>query len=116
MRHSDSPFELTLLDIAGNARDALPDGGTFRLAAARDDITRSLALTLSDDGPGIPESIRASVFTPFFTTKPKGEGTGLGLSVVRDIVVDAGGGISIECPPTGGTQVQIALPLTSAAA
>lgn len=51
MRHSDSPFELTLLDIAGNARDALPDGGTFRLAAARDDITRSLALTLSDDGP-----------------------------------------------------------------
>lgn len=108
-------FELTVLNIAGNARDALPEGGSFRLIAARNDATNSLTLTLSDNGPGIPESIRASVFTPFFTTKPKGEGTGLGLSVVRDIVVDAGGGIRIECPPTGGTSVVVTLPLASAA-
>lgn len=108
-------FELTILNIAGNARDALPEGGTFRLAASRDDKSRLLTLTLSDNGPGIPESIRANVFTPFFTTKPKGEGTGLGLSVARDIVVDAGGEIRIECPPAGGTIVQLMLPLASPA-
>lgn len=106
-------FELTILSIAGNARDALRDAGTFRLVASRDDMSGRIALTLSDNGPGIPESIRDSVFTPFFTTKPKGEGTGLGLSVVRDIVVDAGGDIDIECPPSGGTTVRIALPLAS---
>lgn len=108
-------FELTILNIAGNSRDALPEGGTFQLAASRDDTTNLLTLNLSDNGPGIPESIRTSVFTPFFTTKPKGEGTGLGLSVVRDIVVDAGGEIRIECPPAGGTSVQITLPLASSA-
>lgn len=108
-------FELTILNLAGNARDALPEGGTFRIAASLDDKTNSLALILSDNGPGIPEAIRANVFTPFFTTKPKGEGTGLGLSVARDIVMDAGGEISIECPPAGGTSVQITLPLAPAA-
>lgn len=106
-------FELTILNLAGNARDALPEGGTFRIAASLDDKTNSLALILSDNGPGIPEAIRANVFTPFFTTKPKGEGTGLGLSVARDIVMDAGGEISIECPPAGGTTVKITLPLAS---
>lgn len=108
-------FELTILNLAGNARDALPEGGTFRIAASLDDKTNSLALILSDNGPGIPEAIRANVFTPFFTTKPKGEGTGLGLSVTRDIVMDAGGEISIECPSAGGTSVQITLPLAPAA-
>jgi len=108
-------FELTILNLAGNTRDALPEGGTFRIAASPDNKTNSLTLTLSDNGPGIPESVRTSVFTPFFTTKPKGEGTGLGLSVARDIVMDAGGEISIECPPAGGTSVQITLPLAPAA-
>ena len=108
-------FELTILNIAGNSRDALPGRGTFRLVALRDDAAGLFRLVLSDDGPGIPEPIRTSVFTPFFTTKPKGEGTGLGLSVVRDIVVEAGGDIAIECPPAGGTSVRIALPLASIA-
>ncbi|MGX5731397.1 sensor histidine kinase [Pseudoxanthomonas beigongshangi] len=106
-------FELTILNIAGNARDALPESCTFRIAASLDDRASLLTLTLSDNGPGIPESMRSSVFTPFFTTKPKGEGTGLGLSVARDIVVDAGGEIRIECPPAGGTSVHITLPLVS---
>lgn len=108
-------FELTILNIAGNSRDALPGKGTFRLVALRDDAAGLFRLVLSDDGPGIPEPIRTSVFMPFFTTKPKGEGTGLGLSVVRDIVVEAGGDISVECPPAGGTSVGIALPLASIA-
>lgn len=108
-------FELMILNVAGNARDVLPDSGTFRLAASLADAGERLALTLSDDGPGMPESVRAQVFTPFFTTKPKGEGTGLGLSVVRDIVADVGGSIRIDCPPTGGTSVHITLPLASPA-
>lgn len=106
-------FELMILNLASNARDALPDGGSFRITASRNDTPHLLTLTLSDNGPGIPESIQASVFTPFFTTKPKGEGTGLGLSLARDIVVDAGGEIGIECPPEGGTSVHITLPLVS---
>lgn len=52
----------------------------------RPDQPNSLTLTLSDNGPGIPESVRASVFTPFFTTKPEGERAGLGLSVAREIM------------------------------
>ena len=67
-------------------------------------------LAISDDGPGMPESVRARAFEPFFTTKPKGVGTGLGLPVVRDIVLEAGGEIRIECPPEGGTSVYIVLP------
>ena len=114
--HMDkSNFELTILNIAGNARDALPEGGTFNLTASRDDKTHLLTLTLSDNGPGIPESMRGDVFTPFFTTKPKGEGTGLGLSMARDIVMAAGGEIGIECPSAGGTIVQLTLPLASPA-
>lgn len=104
-------FELTILNIAGNSRDALPGNGTFRLAVSREDTTGTLTLTLSDNGPGIPEPVRTRIFTPFFTTKSSGEGTGLGLSVVRDIVVEAGGEIGIQCPPAGGTSIQITLPL-----
>ncbi len=107
-------FELMVLNIAGNARDALPETGTLRIAAAHD--AGSLLLTLADDGPGMPESVQARAFDPFFTTKPSGEGTGLGLSVVRDMVAKAGGGIGIECPATGGTTVRISLPVAPCAA
>lgn len=114
IRMDKGNFELTILNIAGNAKDALVEGGVFSLGAARDEAAGVLILTLSDNGPGIAESIRDRVFTPFFTTKPKGEGTGLGLSVVRDVVVEAGGEIGIECPAEGGTVVEIRIPLVSA--
>ena len=109
-------FELMVLNIAGNARDALPETGSFRIAAAHDAGLGSLLLTLADDGPGMPESVRARAFDPFFTTKPSGEGTGLGLSVVRDMVAKAGGGIGIECPAAGGTTVRISLPVAPSVA
>lgn len=112
--HMDkSHFELMVLNIAGNAKDALGDEGRFRISVAQADGGRTIALTLSDDGPGMPESVRARAFEHFFTTKPKGLGTGLGLPVVRDIVLEAGGEIRIECPPEGGTSVYIALPVAS---
>ncbi len=113
IRMDRGDFELTILNIAGNAKDALDERGTFRLTASRDDTAGTVVLTWSDDGPGIPESVRDRVFTPFFTTKPLGEGTGLGLSVVQDIVLVAGGQIGIECPPEGGTSVRIVLPLAT---
>ncbi|MCR6699750.1 MAG: ATP-binding protein [Dokdonella sp.] len=94
-------FELMVLNIAGNARDAIVDEGTFRIDVAPDDTGRAMVLTLSDDGPGMPASVRARAFEHFFTTKPKGVGTGLGLPVVRDIVLEAGGEIRIDCPPEG---------------
>lgn len=117
VRMDRGSFELAVLNIAGNARDALAaaGAGTFRIAVTRDAAGGSLVLDLSDDGPGIPEPIRHRVFTPFFTTKPRGEGTGLGLSVVRDVIAGAGGDIAIECPPSGGTTVRIVLPLASQA-
>lgn len=107
-------FELMVLNIAGNARDAIVDEGTFRIDVAPDDTGRAMVLTLSDDGPGMPASVRARAFEHFFTTKPKGVGTGLGLPVVRDIVLEAGGEIRIECPPGGGTSVYVTLPLSAA--
>lgn len=106
-------FELTILNIAGNSRDALGETGTFRVAATRNAEEGTLSLVLSDDGPGMPEPVRARAFDPFFTTKPSGAGTGLGLSVARDMVAKVGGEIGIECPPGGGTTVRITLPLAS---
>ena len=67
--------------------------------------------SIADDGPGIPEEIRNTIFNPFFTTKEPGEGTGLGLSICYDIVVTKHRGtISVECPDGGGTVITIGLP------
>ncbi len=107
-------FELMLLNIAANARDAIAGtqagAGRFRIHAGRDHATQRLALSLSDNGGGMSETIRARAFDPFFTTKRNGEGTGLGLSVVRDMVIEAGGEIGLESDTTGAT-IRIALPL-----
>ena len=111
VRMDKSHFELLVLNIAGNAKDAFSDAGAFHQAVSRSDAADSLVLTLTDNGKGIPEAVKEHVFMPFFTTKPRGEGTGLGLSVVRDMVTEAGGEIRIECPATGGTAVLITLPL-----
>ncbi|WP_269791121.1 ATP-binding protein [Stenotrophomonas sp. Iso1] len=104
-------FELAILNIAGNSRDAMHETGTFRISASADSEATLLTLTLSDDGPGMSEAVLANAFDPFFTTKPSGEGTGLGLSVVRDIVAKAGGTTHLDCPSAGGTTTKIELPL-----
>lgn len=110
--HMDrNQFDLVILNIAGNSRDAIGEAGTLRISASGDSGTSLFTLTMSDDGPGMSELIQAHAFDPFFTTKPSGEGTGLGLSVARDIVTKAGGTINLECPPEGGTVTRIALPL-----
>jgi len=103
-------FGLVIINIAANARDAITDTGTFRIQAGRLDAAW-VCLDLTDDGKGMPEEVRTQAFEPFFTTKPSGMGTGLGLSVVRDMLLEAGGKIDLVGPPAQGTTVRILLPL-----
>lgn len=93
--------EQALLNLLLNAAYVTADGGALRVRLRRRDGLRGLAV--QDDGPGIPPEIRDRVLDPFFSTKPEGEGTGLGLSVTRSIADAHGGELTFEFPETGGT-------------
>ena len=109
-------LQQVLMNLIGNARQAIQErgsGGTIRLRTARSDAGRVL-LEVSDDGPGIPETILARIFDPFFTTKPAGIGTGLGLSIVLSVVREHGGRVSVSNRPEGGVVFSIELPVAPA--
>ncbi len=74
-------------------------------------LGKSVQITISDNGGGIPEHIKSKIFQPFFTTKPTGQGTGLGLSLSYDIVKAHGGKLSVESKDGEGTSFSILLPL-----
>ncbi|MET0556658.1 MAG: ATP-binding protein [Vicinamibacteria bacterium] len=93
-------------NLVGNALDAMPDGGTLRVAAAPQD--GGVSIEVSDTGPGLTDEQRTRLFTPYFTTK-KG-GTGLGLAIVQGIVSDHGGRIRVESEPGRGTTFTLLLP------
>lgn len=102
-------FELMVLNIAANADYAMPCGGIFAIGVAPDGAGH-VALEFSDSGAGMGMEVTKRVFDPFFTTKPAGEGTGLGLSVVRDMVARAGGTISVQSELGVGTTFKVLLP------
>lgn len=104
-------FELMILNIAANARDAMPEGGRFTVALALAHAPRMLHITLSDTGMGMSEDVRAKVFEPFYTTKPFGRGTGIGLSVVASMVEAAHGHINLSSAPGQGATFVIRLPV-----
>jgi PAS domain S-box-containing protein len=113
-------LELALVNIAVNARDAMPDGGTITLQA-RNVVLKPgsaagslagdfVALAVVDSGNGIPPELLARVFEPFFTTKPVGKGTGLGLSQVHGFANQSGGAVTLASEEGKGTAVTIYLP------
>jgi two-component system NtrC family sensor kinase len=107
---SANQLQQVVMNFAINAQQALGEaGGNVVVRTRKSDD--AVIIEVEDDGPGIPEEIRANIFEPFFTTKRAGEGTGLGLSVTYGIVKDHGGDLRIEDPPGGGTRFVVSLPL-----
>jgi two-component system NtrC family sensor kinase len=95
------PVGQALVNLLLNAGYVTPNGGEIRIRIRRRD--GFVGVAVEDDGPGIPEEIRDRVVDPFFSTKPEGQGTGLGLSVTRTIIDQHGGELTFEFPPDGGT-------------
>jgi signal transduction histidine kinase/CheY-like chemotaxis protein len=120
-------LETALLNIAANARDAMPNGGRFTVETGMRELDRGyvrehpdaepgryVAIVASDTGTGMPPEILRRVFEPFFTTKEPGRGTGLGLPMVYGFVRQSGGHVTIDSRPGRGTTVAIFLPHAAA--
>jgi PAS domain S-box-containing protein len=113
-------LELAIVNVAVNARDAMPNGGTFTLSvndvtidqAIGDNRLRGMffAIALRDTGTGIPPNLMSKMFDPFFTTKEVGKGTGLGLSQVYGFAHQAGGTVTADSKVGQGTTITIYLP------
>jgi len=101
-------MQQVLLNLAINARDAMPDGGTLTLRAGS--CPGEVFLEIEDTGQGMDEATRAHLFEPFFTTKEPGKGTGLGLAVVHGIVQEHGGRIEVLSRPGEGSRFRVTLP------
>ena len=123
------PFQLhqLLLNLAANARDAMPQGGELEISTSACCITPAapllglpsgnyVCLTVRDSGEGMDAATREHLFEPFFTTKAEGQGTGLGLVGVRATVEQSGGAIEVESAPGQGTTLRIYLPRATAPA
>lgn len=123
-----SQLESAVLNLAINARDAMPDGGTLTIEtdnltldreyAARNEVPAGdyVMLAVGDTGDGIPPEIASKVFDPFFTTKEPGKGTGLGLSMVYGFVRQSHGHVAIDSAVGAGTVVKLYLPRSTEAA
>jgi len=116
-------LENAILNLALNARDAMPQGGRLRIAAENLDFDdayirqhpearrgRYVAISIADTGTGMPDDVRAHAFEPFFTTKEIGKGSGLGLSMVYGFVKQSGGHIQLDSAPGRGTTLTLYLP------
>ena len=121
-------IEQVVLNLAINARDAMPSGGLLRITTANRELDPAssvlhpeltpgpfVVFTVSDNGVGMDAETLAHLFEPFFTTKPVGRGTGLGLATVRSIVRQFGGIVTVESEPAVGTTCTVYLPRSAAA-
>ena len=116
-------FELAILNLAVNARDAMGEGGRLEIGARTDLVIdgavdglgagRYVCLEVADNGGGMPAEVLARCMEPFFSTKGVGKGTGLGLSMVQGLVAQSGGGLGIHSEIGKGTRVSIWLPITA---
>jgi signal transduction histidine kinase len=120
VRVDPQQLELALLNLAVNARDAMPEGGRLTIAAAAQCLSatrgtipagRYVSLTVADTGCGMTQDILQSCVEPFYSTKGAGKGTGLGLSMVQGLAVQTGGGLDITSRPGEGTRITLWLPL-----
>ncbi len=125
-----SQLELAVINLAINARDALPEGGELLIRTANVAVARSgepgrpeelppgryVTVSVADSGTGMDPATLARAFEPFFTTKEVGKGSGLGLSMVHGMAAQSGGGVSIASAPGRGTTVTIYLPRATGAA
>jgi signal transduction histidine kinase/ActR/RegA family two-component response regulator len=124
-----SQVEQIVMNLALNARDALPDGGKIRVATARLTVREEdrelfpevepgnyVTMIVSDNGVGIDPEIRARIFEPFFTTKEQGKGTGMGLSTVYGIVKQSRGHILVDSEPGRGSTFTVLFPAASSPA
>jgi PAS domain S-box-containing protein len=110
-------IEQVLMNLAVNARDAMPGGGKLTLQTANVSLLDGeyVLLAVGDTGTGMTEEVKAHLFEPFFTTKPKGQGTGLGLATCYGIVQQSQGQIAVDSAPGRGTTVKVFLPRVEAA-
>jgi PAS domain S-box-containing protein len=118
-------LQQVVMNLAINARDAMPDGGTLRIALLEDEqpaepdatAPRHVArLLVGDTGSGIPPDVLPHIFEPFFTTKPPGQGTGLGLAIVQSVAARHGGSIDVHSEAGKGTTFAVHLPCIEAPA
>jgi two-component system, cell cycle sensor histidine kinase and response regulator CckA len=129
VRADEGQLQQVILNLAVNARDAMPDGGTLTLRTSmmtvRGDEAEHVGVleagnyvrvTVADTGHGMDAATMVRAFEPFFSTKPTGRGTGLGLAVVYGIVRQSGGNVWIARTDTGGTRVDVCLPVVDAPA
>jgi len=110
IRCSADSLQQILVNLIINARDALADSRQPQIKINVRPMEGMLDLSVTDNGPGIPQDIQSKIFDPFFTTKPPGKGTGLGLSVIRRLVHDAGGNIQVESTYGHGCCMRLRLP------
>lgn len=115
--HAD-PDQLhqVLLNLIINAQQSLqehPGARRIRIESRFDAAARTVRVSVADNGPGIPPQVRARLFEPYFTTKPVGVGTGVGLAVSLGIAEAHGGTLTVDCPPAGGAVFTVSIPVTA---
>ncbi|PVE22933.1 hypothetical protein DC522_18255 [Microvirga sp. KLBC 81] len=103
-------LQIALINLAVNARDAMPNGGVLRIQSHNIPSTDEVCLTVSDTGAGMSPDVAARVFEPFFTTKEVGKGTGLGLAQVHGFMLQLGGRLALDSTPGHGTSISLLFP------